>query len=144
MGLATEVTLIAKSCRLWLRSVGGRGPARQDLDRHHVEGTGMGGAENDLRGAAGLVGLEPARRAQAPAIACIQAGEAPVGTRGREVVADALREVEKLRSQDDANRVAAEILGAGGAAAVPVEARHWVGRARKQLASDDVDVGLHG
>ena len=47
----------------------GAAASRQRLDRHDVEGTGVRCAEDDRRRDARLVRLEPAGRAQAPAVA---------------------------------------------------------------------------
>src|SRR5262245_38552415 len=80
--------------------------------------------EHDLGRYAGLEGLLPARRAQAPLVAGLQAGES--GTRRREVVAARLGERQELGCHPDAHRVHAEIVGARATRAVAIEARHRI------------------
>jgi hypothetical protein len=48
---------------------------------------------------------------------------------------------EELRGDDRADRMAAQVLGAGGAAAVAVEPRERVGPAELQFPTEDVAVG---
>ena len=79
-------------------------------------------------------------RGDAPAIAGHEAGEAVQRHRRREVVADRALVLEELRRDDGADRVAAEVLGAGAAAAVAVEASQRVGPAGLELASEDVAI----
>ena len=102
--------------------VGGDGARGEQLDRDDVERTGVRRAEHDLGRVAGLVGLEPAGGAEAPAVAGLEPLEPVLGVRRREVVAGRLAELEELGGDDDADRVAAEILRARRAAAVAVEA----------------------
>src|SRR5688572_15842576 len=99
-------------------------------------------AEHDLRGRAGLVRLEPARCAQAPAVAGLEAFEAPLRAGRREVVPGLAAELEELLGHHRADRVAALVLRPRPATAVAVEARHRLERAGQQLAADDVEVGL--
>src|SRR6478609_6187279 len=96
----------------------------QGIDRHDLERALVGGAEHDGCGDARTVGLEPARGANAPAVAGLETGEAPLGTRRREVVAGKLAEVEELLGHHGAHRVASEVLRPGRAAAVAVEPGH--------------------
>ena len=63
------------------------GVGDQVVDRHHLERPRVRRAEHHRRRAAGVVGLEPARRAHAPAVAGREPGEAPFRARRGEVVA---------------------------------------------------------
>src|SRR5438552_909910 len=90
---------------------------RDDLQRHSV-----GGLEHDLRGAAGSERLFPAVRTQAPAVAWLEAGEAVLAHRCREVVAVLLGESQELRRHDAANRVQPDIFATGVAAGIAVKA----------------------
>src|SRR5690242_7605897 len=101
----------------------------------------MSRLENDLRGGAGVERLLPARRAQAPAVARLEAGEAVLWHRRGEIVAGGLREGEELGGHDDANRVQAVILAAGVAAGVAIEAGQRLGGAGPQRAAQHVDRG---
>src|SRR5262245_60817988 len=94
----------------------------QLVERDDVQGHSMGRLEHDLRGGTGVQRLLPARGAQAPAVAGLEAGEAVLRQRRREVVALRLGEVEELGGHDDANRVKAGILAAGIAAGIAIEA----------------------
>ena len=76
--------------------VGRDGARGQRLDRHELERPLVRRAEYDVRRPTRLVRLEPTRRAEAPAVARLQTGEAPLGTRRREVVADRAAELEEL------------------------------------------------
>ncbi len=57
----------------------GRGVVLQDLQRHDVKRAGMGGGKVDLGGAAFVMGLQEAARAETPVIARFQAGKAVFG-----------------------------------------------------------------
>ena len=98
----------------------------------------MRGGEEDRRGGAVLVGLEPSAGDDAPPVAGRQAGEAPLRTGRHEVVADAALVLEELGRDDDADGVAAPVLGPGRAVAVAVEAGQRVGAAGLELAAEHV------
>src|SRR6476661_5967444 len=85
---------------------------------HDLQGDGVRALEHDLRGGAGVERLLPAFRAQAPAVAGLQAGEAILRHRRREVVAAGPGESQESRCCDDANRVQPAVVAAGVAAAV--------------------------
>ena len=68
----------------------------------------------------------------------LQAGEAELGVRRRQVVADRRREGEELGRDPGAHGVDAEVLGAGVAAAVPVEAGERVEIAGLECLAEDV------
>ncbi len=118
----------------------------QRVDRDYLECALVCGTENDRRCDAGLMGFEPARGADAPAIATLETGESPFRSRGREVVPGLAAEREELLGHHGAHRVTAEILGAGRAAPVPEEAGDGIARARQQGAADNVAIWvfLHG
>jgi hypothetical protein len=111
----------------------------------------MGRAQHHARRLAGLECFLPARRAQAPAVAGLEAGKAIFRHRGREIVAARFGEFEKLRRRDDTDGVTADVVDPGVAAAVPVEtgqrrqragldrlAEHVAGRAAPTLATASV------
>ena len=56
-----------------------------------------------------------------------------------EIVAAGLGEGQKRRRRHDADRVQADILGAGIAAAIAIEAGYWLDRAGLQGAAQDID-----
>ena len=88
------------------------------FDRHDFEGAAVGAREADLWGFPGLVGLEPARGAQAPAGAGLEGRKAELGVRRREVVALGARELEELFRGLYADRVRAVVVITRIAAAV--------------------------
>ena len=106
-------------------------PERGDRQGHFVRRL-----QHHLRRGAGLEGLHPARRAQAPAVARLQAREARL--RRRQIVADALRERQELGGHHRADGVQANIVRASLAAAVAEESGHRPSRAGLQLAAENV------
>src|SRR5215216_1033460 len=98
--------------------------------------------EHDRRGAAGLVGFEPARRAYAPAIARSQSREAELGR--REVVSSPAAEGEKSLGDDRADGMAADVLGPCRAAPVAEEAGQRLGRALQKRPANHVPVWFSG
>ena len=73
------------------------GVGDQVAQLHPLERRGVGRGQDDRRCHAGLEGLLPARRAQAPLVTGLQPGEAELGVRGGQVVADRRRERQELR-----------------------------------------------
>ena len=73
-----------------------------------------------------------------PRTAGHEAGEAELGPWGAEVVADSALVVEELSRHDRADRVAAEIVGPGPAAAVPEEPGQRLGPALLQRPAQHV------
>src|SRR5213082_2743472 len=98
----------------------------QQIERHDLQRRLMRAHKLHLGRLAGVKGLLPARRAQAPAIAGLEAREADLRHRGREIVAGRLRENEELGIDMRADRVHAKIVGAGVAAAGAVKPGHRV------------------
>src|SRR5215475_2625024 len=84
----------------------------------------MRGAQDHARRLTGLERFLPTRRAQAPAIARLEAAEAELRHRRGKIVAGGFGEREKFGGHDDANRVAADVLAARVAAAVAKEPGH--------------------
>ena len=76
--------------------------------------------------------------AQAPAVAGLEAWEAPLEIGGREVIACGLRVRQELGGQDDANGVRADVFRACVAAAVAEKAGHWRRAAGGKIAAEDV------
>lgn len=115
-----------------------------------LEGVLVGGFENDWTSGAGLLDLEPAGGADAPAVARLEAGEAELGHGSDEVVAEGARGLQEGLIDDAADGVDAEVFGAGVAAAVAVEAGHGGAAAGLQREAEDVflavlvGLGRHG
>src|SRR6478735_1771767 len=103
---------------------------------------GVRRGEHDRRGRPLAVGARPVGGRDAPAVARVQAGELVLRHRRREVVADASLVVEELGGDHRADGVAAQVLRAGAAAPVAVEARDRVGPAGLELLPQDVELGL--
>ena len=100
----------------------------------------MGGRQDDVGGRAVLVGAQPVGRGHAPAVAGHESGEAVLGHRGAEVVADGALVLEELGGDHRADGVAAAVLGAGSTAPVPVEAGHGVHAAGLKLLAQDAAI----
>ena|SRR5271165_729455 len=94
-----------------------------------AQSTLVGGTQNHARRLARFEGFLPTRRAQAPAVAGFEAGKAEFRHWCREVIAARFGKIEKLGRRYDANRVAADVINPGVAAAVPIKSRHRVDRA---------------
>ena len=103
-----------------------------------VGGALVRGGEDHPRSAAGRVSFLPARRAEAPAVAGVQAGEARLGR--REIVAAPLREREELRGHLGAHGVAPAVLVVGLAAARAEVAGHRSGRAALEWLREDAEL----
>lgn len=95
----------------------GNGVPLQILEPAVLQGHGMGGAQYDTGRPSGSERLLPARGAEAPTVAGLQAGKAVVRPRCAEIVATGTAELEELGRHFGTHRVAAEILGSGFAAA---------------------------
>src|SRR6056297_2900705 len=92
----------------------------------------------NARRAVCLVGLQPAGRAQAPAITVFQAGETELRARRAQVVAAGLAEFQETLGQHRADGVYASILRSRLAAAGAVEAGLRVVGAVGQLGTEYV------
>src|SRR5262249_8773542 len=94
-----------------------------------LEGGLVGCRQHHAWGGSGLERLLPARRAQAPAVAWLEAGKAEFRVRGGKIVANGLRESQELHRRLYAHSVDTGILRTGVAAAGAVEAGERLGRA---------------
>ena len=119
---------------VWLEGV-----LLQFVERHDAQRCRMGGFEHDLRGGVAVERFLPAGGAQAPAVAGLQAGKAILRQGGAEIVAVGLGKGQERRGRDHADRVQADILGAGIAAAVAIEAGDRLDGAGLQRAAQDID-----
>src|SRR5262245_46028382 len=98
-------------------------------ERAMLERAFVRGAQDHARRLARREGLLPARRAQAPAVAGLEPAEAELRDRRGKIVAGGFGEREKFDGHDGTNRVAADVLLRGIAAAVAEEAGHRLDRA---------------
>src|SRR6201986_1612766 len=96
------------------------------------------GREHDWRREAALVGAQPVRRRDAPAVSRHETREAVLRHRRAQVVADAPLVLEELARHHRADGVAAPVLWAGVAAAVPVEAGKRVSSTWVKLAAQPI------
>ncbi len=111
----------------------------QRVERDDRERFLVGRRQHDRRRDARLERLPPRRRAYAPAIAGLEAGEAEFGHRGDQVVALTARELEKRLRHLRADDMQAVVLRPGVAAPVAVEAgqgdrRAWLEWACQYIA----------
>src|SRR5258708_3185618 len=98
----------------------------------------MRAAQDHARRTPRLQRFLPARCAQTPAITGLQSRKAEFRHRRREIIAAGLRELEKTQGHDNAHGVAADVLAAGVAAAVPKESRHRAQGADFESIADHV------
>jgi hypothetical protein len=110
----------------------------QKLEGDDLEGGLVGGFEDDGTGCSGLLDLEPAGSADAPAVSGLEASEAVLGHGSAEVVAQSFGGGEEWGVNDAADSVDAEVVGAGLAAAGAVEAGHGFAAAGVERLAEDV------
>jgi hypothetical protein len=126
------------------------GVLQEDFEGDDFERGLVRGLEDDGAGRAVALHLEPTGGADAPAVAGLQAGKAVLRHGGGEIVAEALGGSEELGGDDAADGVDAEVVGAGGAATVAVEAGEGVhaaglkGLAEDVLLRGELGIGGHG
>ena len=101
----------------------------------------VGRRQHHRSGDAVTVGPQPVDGRDAPSVTGNEAGEVVLRHRRHQVVADAALVGEELGRHHGADRVAAEVVGPGVAAAVPVEAGEGVGPAGFELAAEHVAIG---
>ena len=106
----------------------------QEFKGDNLEGSLMGGFEDDGAGSSRLLDLEPTGGANAPAVAGSEAGESVLRHGCAEIVAKGLGDAEELFVDDAADGVDTEVVGACVATVVAVEA----GRRILRLAATDV------
>ena len=92
----------------------------------------VGGGQDHIGGGTVMVGPKPVGRGHTPSITGHQAGKSELGHRGDQVVPDGALMLQEFGGHDRTDGVAAEILRAGVAAPVPVEAGEGIGAARLQ------------
>jgi hypothetical protein len=93
------------------------------------------GSQDHTRCLANLERFLPARGTEAPTVTWIQAWKAECGNWSRKIVAARFGKFEKRCSHNGANRVTANVLSPGVAAAIPIKSRHGFDRAEiKRLA----------
>jgi hypothetical protein len=110
----------------------------EELEWDDFESVFVGGFENDGAGGSSLLDLEPAGRADAPAVAGFEAGKTKLRHRSAEVVAESLGGFEKRNVDYAADGVDAVIVGAGLAATGAVEAGHGLAAADVEGLAEDV------
>ena len=98
----------------------------------------MGRFQHDFRRNAGVFGLGPARRAEAPAVAGLESGEAVFEAWCGEVVADAFAEGQKLFGDVTTDQVQSLIAGAGVAAAIAEPAGDGIDGAGFEICAEYV------
>ncbi len=86
----------------------------------------MGSFQDYGRRDPSIVGLLPARDAEAPPIATLEAGKVKLWGRGGEVVAALLGEGKKLLGHHCAHRVATEIARSGLTKSITIESCHRI------------------
>ena len=114
------------------------GEALEIREETVAQGALMGGAQGHAGRLAGLKGFLPTRCAEAPTVAGFEAAKADFRRRCRKIVAAGFGKFQKRIGHDGADRVAADVLSPGVAAAVAKEARHRVDRADFKLATEHV------
>ena len=128
-----------------MKLAGDDGVLDEELEGDDLEGVLVGGFEDDGAGCSGLLDLQPAGGADAPAVAGFEAGEAVLGHGGGEIVAEGFGGGEEGRIDDAADGVDAVVVGAGLAAAGAVEAGHRGAAAGVEgLAEDVFAAGFEG
>ena len=105
---------------------------------HDFEGSFVGRGECDRGGDASFKALQPTCGADAPPVACLQAGEIVFWHRRGQVIAGDSAVGEEFFRYFDANRVAALILGAGIAVTVAEKAGQGCGGARFERTAKDI------
>jgi hypothetical protein len=108
----------------------------------HFECAGVGRGQYHGWGYSGIVGLKPTLRNHAPAIAGLQTRKAVLGHGCDQVIADAALLVEEFRGYHRAHQMDGPSWSKA-AAAIAVEAGHWLRSARLQFAAEDIVFTLH-
>jgi hypothetical protein len=98
--------------------------------------------EDDRAGCSGPLDLEPAGGTDAPAVAGLEAGESVLRHGGGEIVAERFGGGEEWGVDDATDGVDTEIVGAGVAAAVAVEAGHRLAATGGQRLAEYVAGGV--
>lgn len=98
----------------------------------------MRGLEDDGRRITRLKGLFPALDAQAPLVAGLETGKIPLRNGSDEVIPPGLGKFQKVLGHAGADKVQADVIGAGSAAAVAIESCQRVKSARLQIATENI------
>jgi hypothetical protein len=88
------------------------------------------------------VSLKPTLRNHAPAITGLQTRKAVLRHRRDQVIADAPLLLEEFRCYHGAHQMSC-LIWSEGAAAIAIEAGHWVRAAGLQFAAEDIGFTLH-
>ena len=86
------------------------------------------GTQDHTRRVACLECFLPSRGTEAPTVTWVQAWKAECGNWCRKIVAARFGEFEKRRSHNGTDRVTANVLSPGVAAAIPIKSRHGFDR----------------
>ena len=108
----------------------------------HVQRSGIGRGQDHRWGHPGIVGLKPTLRNHAPTITGSQTRKAVLGHRRDQVIADAALVLEEFRGYHSAHQMGC-LIWSKAAAAVAIEAGHWVRAAGLQFAAEDIGFILH-
>ena len=115
---------------------------------HDLQCALVGRGQDDAGGRARLVRLHPPDGDHAPPVARLETGEAVLGARRAQVVAEVLLHLQEVGGHHRAHGVPAQVVGAAPAAPVAVEAGHRLGAAGLQWAAEHVallgGLGRHG
>ena len=138
----TAAVALSYSSILQRPGVGGDvdGVGLEDLQRDDLERALVGRGQHHRSGGAVPVRLQPVGRGHAPPVPRHQPGEPELGHRRGQVVADPALMFEEFGGYHGADGVTAQVLGAGRAASVPVEAGERVGSTRLKLAAEHITV----
>jgi hypothetical protein len=88
------------------------------------------------------VSLKPALRNHTPAITGLQTRKAVLGHWRDQVIADAALVLEEFRGYHSAHQMDC-LIWSKAAAAIAIEAGHWVHSAGLQFATEDIGFTLH-
>jgi hypothetical protein len=110
----------------------------QRVQRDDLKGPAVGGCEHDRRSRPIKVGLKPARGDDTPPVAGDQPGEAELGTRRGQVVADRTLVLQELARGDRAHGMQSNVLGPAITITRAVEARDRVGSAGLERTTQDI------
>ena len=112
--------------------------ALQVFEADEFERAVVGAFQDDRWGQIGLQSLPPAQGADAPAVAGLESGKAPLGLGCDEVIAHSQLELQKLGCHARADQVRADVAFVGLAAAVAEVSRQGVVRAGHQIGAQDI------
>ena len=94
-----------------MQGIRNRGVPDKNFEGHDGERGLVGSFENDRTASSSLLHLKPARRADAPAIAGLESGEAKLWHGRAEVVSELLGNAQKILVHDAADRMNPKVVG---------------------------------